>query len=179
MSWKDGREYAAETAFTEAQLLEIRPSHIVRYMSLLAYAVAARGDAAPATSAVSDDGRSSRSMTVPAPRSRSNPAFAGAEIFQYDYLNDDITDFGEIDYSLSGKVPQALRQAIADAAEGKKGAKPILVLINPPYGEASNSQGNAGKTGIATTRISHGMGSLGYASREVFVQFLHRIMAES
>ena len=28
---------------------------------------------------------------------RSNPAFAGAEIFQYDYLNDDVTDFGEID----------------------------------------------------------------------------------
>lgn len=109
---------------------------------------------------------------------RSNPAFAGAEIFQYDYLNDDVTDFGEIDYSLSGKVPQALRQAIADARAGKEDAKPILVLINPPYGEASNSQGNAGKTGIATTRVSHGMGALGYASREVFVQFLHRILTE-
>ena len=69
---------------------------------------------------------------------RSNPAFAGAEIFQYDYLNDDVTDFGEIDYTLSDKVPQALRQAIADARAGKKGAKPILVLINPPYAEATN-----------------------------------------
>ena len=28
---------------------------------------------------------------------KSNPAFAGAEIFQYDYLNDDVTDFGAID----------------------------------------------------------------------------------
>jgi hypothetical protein len=109
---------------------------------------------------------------------RSNPAFAGAEIFQYDYLNDDVTDFGEIDYSLSDKVPQALRKAIADAREGKKGAKPILVLINPPYGEAANSQGNAGKTGIASTKISHGMDHLGYAARELFVQFLHRIMLE-
>ncbi len=109
---------------------------------------------------------------------RSNPAFAGAEIFQYDYLNDDITDFGHIDYSLSGKLPMALRQAIADAREGKKGAKPILVLINPPYGEASNSQGNAGKSGIATTRVSHGMNDLGYAARELFVQFLHRILTE-
>lgn len=109
---------------------------------------------------------------------KSNPAFAGAEIFQYDYLNDDITDFGEIDYSLSGKVPMALRQAIADARDGKKGAKPILVLINPPYGEAANSQGNAGKTGIATTRISHGMADLGYAARELFVQFMHRTMVE-
>jgi hypothetical protein len=109
---------------------------------------------------------------------RSNPAFAGAEIFQYDYLNDDITDFGQIDYSISGKLPMALRQAIADAREGKKGAKPILVLINPPYGEASNSQGNAGKSGIATTRVSHGMNDLGYAARELFVQFLHRILTE-
>lgn len=109
---------------------------------------------------------------------RSNPAFAGAEIFQYDYLNDDVTDFGEIDYSLSGKVPQALRQAIADAREGKTGAKPILVLINPPYGEAGNSIGKAGKTGIATNRVSYGMSNLGYAARELFVQFLHRIVTE-
>lgn len=109
---------------------------------------------------------------------RSNPAFAGAEIFQYDYLNNDVDDFGQIDYALSGKLPMALRQAIADARDGKKGAKPILVLINPPYGEASNSQGNAGKTGIATTRVSHGMNGLGYAARELFVQFMHRAMIE-
>ncbi len=109
---------------------------------------------------------------------KSNPAFAGAEIFQYDYLNDDVTDFGEIDYDLSGKVPMALRQAIVDAREGKPSAKPILILINPPYGEAANSIGNAGKTGIATTRISHGMSGLGYAARELFVQFLHRILHE-
>ncbi|WP_072379251.1 hypothetical protein [Novosphingobium sp. NDB2Meth1] len=116
---------------------------------------------------------------------RSNPAFAGAEIFQYDYLNDDVTDFGEIDYSLSGKVPQALRQAIADAREGKKGAKPILVLINPPYAEAMNvdnmkdSGANAVmKSGVSKTRVSFGMSHLGYAAREIFVQFLHRILLE-
>ena len=71
---------------------------------------------------------------------RANRTCVGATIFQYDYLNDDVTDFGEIDYTLSGKVPVALRQAIADAREGVEGAKPILVLINPPYGEAANSQ---------------------------------------
>lgn len=116
---------------------------------------------------------------------RSNPAFAGAEIFQYDYLNDDVTDFGEIDYGLSGKVPLALRQAIADAREGKKGAKPILVLINPPYAEAMNvdnmkeSGANAViKSGVSRTRISYGMGDLGYAARELFAQFLHRILLE-
>ena len=117
---------------------------------------------------------------------KSNPAFAGAEIFQYDYLNDDVTDFGEIDYDLSNKLPMALRQAIADAREGRKGAKPILVLINPPYAEAMNvdsrkeSGGPASKVkkGVSKTKISHGMDDLGYAARELFVQFLHRIMIE-
>ena len=117
---------------------------------------------------------------------RSNPAFAGAEIFQYDYLNDDVTDFGKIDYSRSEKLPLALRQAIADAREGKKGAKAILVLINPPYAEAMNVENVATgdgsnadlKKGVSKTRISHGMGHLGYAARELFVQFLHRIQVE-
>lgn len=107
-----------------------------------------------------------------------NRICVGAEKFQYDYLNDDVTDFGEIDYSLTNKLPKALQQAIADAKAGKDGAKPILVLINPPYGEAANSQGNPGKTGIARTQISYGMDHLGYAARELFVQFLHRIQAE-
>jgi hypothetical protein len=116
---------------------------------------------------------------------RSNPAFAGAEIFQYDYLNDDVTDFGEIDYSVSNKVPQALRVAIADAREGKKGAKPILVLINPPYAEAMNADNITDdgeksdmKSGVAKTRVSYGMDDLGYAKRELFAQFLHRIVNE-
>jgi hypothetical protein len=116
---------------------------------------------------------------------KSNPAFAGAEIFQYDYLNDDITDFGEIDYRISDKVPMALRQAISNAREGKKGAKPILVLINPPYAEAMNvdNMKEAGfnaelKRSVATTRISHHMGHLGYATRELFVQFIYRIASE-
>lgn len=113
---------------------------------------------------------------------RSNPAFAGAEIFQYDYLNDDVTDFGEIDYDLSGKVPMALRQAIANAREGKKGAKPILVLINPPYAESGSgiARGNKNKIGVEKTRINAWMRELdlGYASKELFTQFLVRIRHE-
>lgn len=50
---------------------------------------------------------------------KSNPAFSGAEIFQYDYLNDDVTDFGGIDYSLSNKLPMALQQAIAEHAKAR------------------------------------------------------------
>lgn len=113
---------------------------------------------------------------------RSNPAFAGAEIFQYDYLNDDVTDFGEIDYSLSNKMPIALRQAIADAKVGKKGAKPILVLINPPYAESGSgiAKGDENKIGIEKTRINGWMRQMnvGYASKELFTQFLVRIRQE-
>jgi len=113
---------------------------------------------------------------------RSNPAFAGAEIFQYDYLNDDVTDFGDIDYDLSGKVPQTLRRAIADAREGKKGAKPILVLINPPYAESGSgiARGDENKIGVEKTRINAWMRemNLGYASKELFTQFLVRLRHE-
>jgi len=91
--------------------------------------------------------------------------------FQYDYLNDDINDFGQIDYSLTNKVPQGLRDAIT---QGKK----ILVLINPPYAEAANSQGNEGKTDVATTRVGERLGDYGYATRELFTQFLVRISKE-
>ncbi|MGB5865314.1 MAG: hypothetical protein WBG95_13555, partial [Sulfitobacter sp.] len=113
---------------------------------------------------------------------RSNPAFAGAEIFQYDYLNDDLDDFGQIDYDLSGKLPMALRQAISNARERKKGAKPILVLINPPYAESGSgiARGDKNKIGVEKTRINGWMRemNLGYASKELFTQFLVRIQYE-
>jgi hypothetical protein len=111
---------------------------------------------------------------------RSNPAFAGAEIFQYDYLNDDVTDFGDIDYELSDKVPQALRKAIKDAREGAKGAKPILVLINPPYAESGSRTDKAIKKSVASTRIGAWMNGAGYAyaAKELFVQFMTRAAKE-
>ena len=98
--------------------------------------------------------------------------------FQYDYLNDDVDDFGRIDYERTNKVPEALREVIADAKAKKKDAKKILILMNPPYGEAANSQGNAGKTDIANSAVGASMGDLGYAARELFVQFLTRIQRE-
>jgi hypothetical protein len=99
--------------------------------------------------------------------------------FQYDYLNDDITDDGKIDYTLTNKIPAGLRKAIAD---GKK----ILVLINPPYAEATN-RGFLGedisgeenkKTGVAKTKLSKYMSEYGKASNELFIQFLVRIAKE-
>ena len=103
-----------------------------------------------------------------------------AQRFQYDYLNDDITDDGKIDYSLTNKVPAGLRQAIA---EGKK----ILVLINPPYAEAMSADNisvSAGgvnsetKIGVAKTRIVYGMVDYGSATRELFTQFVARVALE-
>lgn len=101
-----------------------------------------------------------------------------AHRFQYDYLNDDIEDDGSINYKLSNKVPNALRDAIA---EGKK----LLVLINPPYAEAMKNDNRAGgvdtsesKVDVATTRVAGCMEPQGYASRELFIQFLVRIAKE-
>ncbi len=118
---------------------------------------------------------------------RLNPAFAGATIFQYDYLNDDVTDFGGIDYNLTNKLPAELRQAIADANAGKKGAKKILVLINPPYAEATNDNTARGvaddssgaKTGVARTKTANAlMRNYGKASNELFGQFVARVDQE-
>lgn len=95
--------------------------------------------------------------------------------FQYDYLNDDIDDFGNIDYSITNKIPQGLRDAIA---EGKK----ILVLINPPYAEATSADtvsGGANKTGVAKTKLAlHAMKEYGKASNELYTQFVARIAKE-
>ena len=100
-----------------------------------------------------------------------------AQRFQYDYLNDDVTDYGQIDYSLTRKVPVGLQTAIS-------GGKKILVLINPPYAEAANrgntevKLGTENKSGVATTRVGASMTDYGYASRELFAQFLARIATE-
>lgn len=98
--------------------------------------------------------------------------------FQYDYLNDDITDEGQIDYTLTNKVPDSLRKAIA---EGKK----ILVLINPPYAESTVADNTAGgdnsdnKMGVAKTRFANtGMNDYGKASNELYTQFVARIAKE-
>jgi hypothetical protein len=100
-----------------------------------------------------------------------------AQRFQYDYLNDDITDDGKIDYSLTNKLPAGLRAAIS---EGKK----ILVLINPPYAEATNFENIAtgidaeNKVGVAKTKIGSVMLDYGKASNELFTQFVARIARE-
>lgn len=109
---------------------------------------------------------------------RATKTCVAAQRFQYDYLNDDIGGDGKIDYSLTNKIPDGLRKAIA---EGKK----ILVLINPPYAEATNFENIAtglaaeNKIGVAKTKFAAtAMADYGRASNELFTQFLARIAQE-
>lgn len=98
--------------------------------------------------------------------------------FQYDYLNDDITEFGELDYALTGKMPKELQQAISEK-------KKILVLINPPYAEATNFGNIAvgleaeNKKLVAKTKFAAtAMKNYGKATNELFTQFIARIAKE-
>ncbi|MDR2874360.1 MAG: hypothetical protein LBV44_00310 [Methylobacillus sp.] len=78
-------------------------------------------------------------------------------------------------------MPPELQQAIADARAKKKGAKKILVLINPPYAEVTN-RGNvegSSKAGVTKTRFAEfGMEGYGKATNELFTQFVARIYKE-
>lgn len=117
---------------------------------------------------------------------RASQTCVGATIFQYDYLNDDISEFGEIDYSITKKLPLELVQAIADANAKKKGAKKILVLINPPYAEvtsggntAANVEEGTSKAGVTATMVAKTlMHEYGKATNELFMQFVGRLHKE-
>ncbi|MBK1642124.1 hypothetical protein CKO12_09595 [Chromatium okenii] len=110
---------------------------------------------------------------------RATKTCVAATRFQYDYLNDDITADGKIDYSLTNKLPQELRDAIH---AGKK----IVVLMNPPYAEATSSdnvssggKAQASKTGVAKTKFATtAMAVYGKASNELFTQFVARVATE-
>lgn len=91
--------------------------------------------------------------------------------FQYDYLNDDISDDGKINYTLTNKVPESLRKAISEK-------KKILVLMNPPYAESGDTVGSDAKTDVATTQMAKVMKEYGYGKRELFIQFVTRISRE-
>ncbi len=108
---------------------------------------------------------------------RATKTCVAAERFQYDYLNDDISDSGVIDYTITNKVPESLRKAI-------KSGKKILVLINPPYAEAMNADNISSsvraesKKNVSKTKVAELMDDQGYAARELFVQFMVRFSKE-
>ena len=84
-------------------------------------------------------------------------------VFQFDFLNDPFT-----------KLPQPLQDIINDPEKRKK----IVIYINPPYAEADNRRGE-GRSGVAVSMTHNKYGDkMGYAKREIYIQFLTRIYHE-
>lgn len=87
--------------------------------------------------------------------------FPNATLFQFDFLNGDYTD-----------LPQALREVIEDES------KRLIILMNPPYGEATSTLGKLKdlKKAITFTKTQERMDEEGQgkAANELFNQFLYR-----
>lgn len=92
--------------------------------------------------------------------------------FQFDFLNDYIPVPSEA-VQYSSKLPQGLHNALQQN-------KPIVFLLNPPYGMAANgfAASNSSKEGIAKTKINKLMlnEKIGACSQNLYAQFLYRIM---
>ncbi|MBQ9539190.1 MAG: hypothetical protein IJU95_07955, partial [Treponema sp.] len=84
-------------------------------------------------------------------------------VFQFDFLNDDFD-----------KCPEELREILADEEKRRR----LVIYINPPYAEGDRRIGE-GRSGVAVSRIQEKYSNeMGYAKRELFVQFLTRINIE-
>ncbi|MCL1894666.1 MAG: hypothetical protein FWG02_10640, partial [Holophagaceae bacterium] len=84
-------------------------------------------------------------------------------IFQFDFLNDEFS-----------KLPLQLQKIINDTEKRKK----LVIYINPPYAEADNRKGEK-RSGVAVSEIHTKYSKqMGYAKRELYIQFLTRIYQE-
>ena len=72
-------------------------------------------------------------------------------------------------------MPQELQAIVNDPERRKK----LVMYINPPYAEGDNWNGS-GRSGVAAnTAVARKFGSsMGYAKRELYIQFLTRIFRE-
>lgn len=98
---------------------------------------------------------------------------AGATCFQYDFLNDDVTD----DSIGTDKLPENLQKDLANTDIK------WIVLINPPYAsDGESSTGNKGKekAKVAYTNVRKLMQSDGWgkASKELYAQFIYRVQRQ-
>lgn len=86
-----------------------------------------------------------------------------SHVFQFDFLNDSFD-----------KLPDGLRDIINDEERRKK----LVIYINPPYAEGDNRSGE-GRSGVAESIIKMKYATdMGYAKREIFIQFMTRIYKE-
>jgi hypothetical protein len=103
--------------------------------------------------------------------------FRGAEVFQYDYLNDDVENlFQSLDFGVTWKLPENLRNDLMNP-EIK-----WIIFINPPFATSQTAGTNIGnsKEGVSDTSVRQFMHDedLGEVSRELFAQFIFRIKHE-
>lgn len=84
-----------------------------------------------------------------------------SHVFQFDFLNDSFN-----------KLPDGLRKIIEDPERQRK----LIIYINPPYAEGDNREGK-GRSGVAKSTIQSEYGNeMGYAKREIYIQFFIRII---
>ena len=99
--------------------------------------------------------------------------FPEANIFQYDYLNDDIENlYGGLNFGFSWKLPENLRADLANPN------LKWIILINPPFATSQTAGTSGGsKQDASNTKLREIMHrqNLGEVSRELFTQFLFRI----
>lgn len=103
--------------------------------------------------------------------------FRGAEVFQYDYLNDDVENlFQSLSFGHTWKLPQKLRDDLANPDIK------WIILINPPFATSQKAGTQIGdsKEGVSDTKVRQVMheDNLGEVSRELFAQFIYRIKKE-
>ena len=92
-------------------------------------------------------------------------------VFQFDFLNDPF----DLDNSES-KLPDSLREILKNDEKRKK----LVIYINPPYAEASNSRTITGtgtnRVGLSKSQVkANHAKELGRAGNELFAQFFARI----
>ena len=103
--------------------------------------------------------------------------FPDATGFQYDYLNDDIDNlFAEatIGFNFQWKLPEKLRNELADPNIK------WIILINPPFATSQKAGTSGGsKKDVSDTVLRKLMhkNNLGEVSRELFAQFIYRIIS--
>ena len=81
----------------------------------------------------------------------------GAVIEQFDFLND--------------RMPSAIKKKLEEAEE-------IVFYMNPPFGTSStNKKDGSIKSNIAETKIKNKMVEVGRAKKQLYAQFLYRILS--
>lgn len=97
---------------------------------------------------------------------------AGAQVFAYDFLNDDSSPF----FESPNVIPPAVDRKLREAA---KAGKRLVFFMNPPYGTAGvteTKKEGTSKVGLAATFVNAEMKKvkIGGASQQLYAQFMYR-----